>query len=217
MQDEIIELFPSVPIFYWDRMLNITCHNYKKFLKSRDITVLFSVNFGFLFPLYFLNMFIEAINLHTGYLPWNRGSQPNVWSICEETPAGVTLHRMTEKLDHGTILKRKKIEVFSRDTGKSLYERLQRLSVDMIPFFCSLVREEKKINEINEDNNGSYHSSSDFEKLKKIDLDEILSVRTFLNRLRALSFPPYKNAYFTDENGRKVFVDITLTSEEGNK
>ena len=35
---------------------------------------------------------LGVVNLHPSYLPYNRGQYPNVWSIMDGTPAGVTLH-----------------------------------------------------------------------------------------------------------------------------
>lgn len=46
----------------------------------------------------------NAVNLHISYLPWNKGADPNLWSILEETPRGATLHYMDAKLDHGDII-----------------------------------------------------------------------------------------------------------------
>ena len=34
----------------------------------------------------------RIINLHISYLPYNRGADPNLWSILEDTPSGVTIH-----------------------------------------------------------------------------------------------------------------------------
>ena len=44
------------------------------------------------------------LNLHTGYLPWNKGAYPNVWPILDGSPAGVTLHRVDAGIDTGPIL-----------------------------------------------------------------------------------------------------------------
>ena len=41
------------------------------------------------------------------YLPWNRGADPNFWSILEDTPKGVTIHIMDESIDTGDILYQK--------------------------------------------------------------------------------------------------------------
>ncbi len=66
-----------------------------------------------------------AFNLHVSYLPWNKGAFPNVWSILENTPNGVTIHRIDNGIDTGDILLQK--EVFfdeSRETLKTSYEKL---------------------------------------------------------------------------------------------
>ena len=45
----------------------------------------------------FLDLFPRGcINLHPAFLPYNRGNYPNVWSIVDKTPAGVTLHYIDE-------------------------------------------------------------------------------------------------------------------------
>eukprot|EP00392_Amoebophrya_sp_AT5.2_P019205 g19951.t1 len=38
----------------------------------------------------------RIINLHISYLPYNRGADPNLWSILERTPPGVTIHHIDE-------------------------------------------------------------------------------------------------------------------------
>src|SRR5688572_25850818 len=52
-----------------------------------------SVFFGYILKPPFLSIFPRGcLNLHPAYLPYNRGAHPNVWSIVDRTPAGVTLH-----------------------------------------------------------------------------------------------------------------------------
>lgn len=46
----------------------------------------------------------NAVNIHNAYLPFNRGADPNPWSILDDTPRGVTLHYMTAGLDKGVII-----------------------------------------------------------------------------------------------------------------
>ena len=46
----------------------------------------------------------NVINLHNSLLPWNRGADPNLWSIAENTPRGVTLHYMDAGLDKGYVI-----------------------------------------------------------------------------------------------------------------
>lgn len=44
------------------------------------------------------------VNLHISLLPWNRGADPNLWSWLENTPKGVSLHRLTVGIDEGPII-----------------------------------------------------------------------------------------------------------------
>jgi methionyl-tRNA formyltransferase len=50
----------------------------------------------------------RIINMHISFLPYNRGCSPNLWSFIDDTPKGVTIHQMSEKLDRGgyTLTKR---------------------------------------------------------------------------------------------------------------
>src|SRR4051812_27787613 len=41
----------------------------------------------------------RAVNLHISYLPWNRGSDPNLWSLLDGTPTGVTIHYLEAGID----------------------------------------------------------------------------------------------------------------------
>ena len=51
----------------------------------------------------------KIINLHISMLPWNRGTDPNLWSFLEKTPKGVTIHRIDAGLDTGDILLQKEV------------------------------------------------------------------------------------------------------------
>jgi methionyl-tRNA formyltransferase len=48
-------------------------------------------------------------NIHLSYLPFNRGAHPNFWSFIENTPAGVSIHKIDKGIDTGNIILRKKI------------------------------------------------------------------------------------------------------------
>lgn len=51
----------------------------------------------------------RVINLHISLLPWNRGSDPHLWSFLEDTPKGVTIHKMDAGLDTGDILLQREV------------------------------------------------------------------------------------------------------------
>ena len=49
------------------------------------------------------------INLHISYLPYNKGAHPNFWSWVKNTPKGVSIHLISEKIDAGDIIFQKKL------------------------------------------------------------------------------------------------------------
>jgi len=65
------------------------------------------------------------INLHIGYLPWNRGQHPNVWAWLEGSPQGVTIHQIDKGVDTGPILCQLRVPAHKDDTFRTSYERLQ--------------------------------------------------------------------------------------------
>lgn len=67
----------------------------------------------------------KIINLHISWLPWNRGSDPNLWSVIDETPKGVTIHYIDEGVDTGDILIQKLADISDDDTFRTAYEKLQ--------------------------------------------------------------------------------------------
>lgn len=66
----------------------------------------------------------NVVNIHNAYLPWNRGADPNLWSILEQTPRGVTLHYMSEKLDGGDIIAQSIVKLGTNETLDSSYYAL---------------------------------------------------------------------------------------------
>jgi methionyl-tRNA formyltransferase len=149
------------------------------------------------------------MNLHTSFLPFNRGSHPNVWPIIDGTPAGVTLHTMDSEIDKGEIIYQEKVVVEDTDTGKTLYEKLERKSMHVLKvglegFYKGDIRPYIPTKE------GTYHSHKDFLNLFEIDLEERVKLTDFINKMRALSFPPFKNAFYKNEKNEKVFIDFSL-------
>ena len=68
----------------------------------------------------------KAINLHISYLPWNRGADPDLWSLVDDTPKGVTIHYLDKGVDTGDIIVQREVNFFSRDTLGDYYGRLHR-------------------------------------------------------------------------------------------
>lgn len=150
-----------------------------------------------------------CLNLHPAYLPYNRGANPNVWSIVEGTPAGVTLHYMDSGIDTGAIIDRRRVETSFADTGKDLYERLKDAQVDLFRETWPAIIERAVTTTEQDSEAGTSHRTEEFEELCQLDPDETIRVKRFLDRLRALTFPPYENAKI-QVGDDTYYVDIEI-------
>ena len=74
----------------------------------------------------------NIINLHISLLPWNRGSDPNLWSFLDDTPKGVTIHKLSEKIDAGDILLQQEMTFdINKETLKTTYIALSNAVEDL--------------------------------------------------------------------------------------
>ena len=155
-----------------------------------------------------------CINLHLAYLPYNRGPNPNVWSIVEETPIGVTIHYINDKIDNGPIIAQRLVNKESIDTGKTLWYKLSNVAIELYKETWPKI----KNNSINptkqEHNNATMHYRNDLSKLDEIKLDDMYKAKYLINLIRARTFRPFPSAYFIDSEGKKVYVRIDLEYEK---
>src|SRR5262245_54565473 len=95
-------------------------------IRSLKADVGVSVLFGYILTRDLLSLMPHGcVNLHPAYLPYNRGAYPNVWSIVDGTPAGVTLHSIDAGIDTGPIIARREVPIDPTDTGETLYRKLE--------------------------------------------------------------------------------------------
>ncbi|MCM1050180.1 MAG: formyl transferase [Clostridiales bacterium] len=128
----------------------------------------------------------KIINMHVSLLPWNKGSSPNIWSFIDNTPKGVTIHRLEAGLDTGKIMFQK--ELFfdeDKETLSSSYQKLQEAIVDLfIENFESIRTLDFPL--IEPQSKGSYHKTADLIKLlngKQIDYNMTISeFKEFINQ-----------------------------------
>ncbi len=173
-----------------------------------------SILFDYILKPPFLQIFErDVINLHPAYLPYNRGQYPNVWSIVEGTPAGTTLHYIDPEIDTGDIIARKGVNVEAVDTGQTLYEKLERASLELFKEAWPAIATGSVSRVEQQKNEGTYHRTRDVEQIDEIDLDESYKARDLINILRARTFPPHESAYFK-EGEKKVFVRVDLEYED---
>ncbi|MBK8905702.1 MAG: formyl transferase [Anaerolineaceae bacterium] len=179
---------------------------------SADIGL--SFYFGYLLKPVFLDLFpLGVVNLHPSFLPYNKGAYPNVWSIIDDTPAGTTLHYIDSGIDTGKIIAQQALAIDPKDTGKSLHEKLEKLSVRL---FCEtwpkiMANQVQPVPQTLDV--GTVHFVKDVDQIDEIDLEKTYRAKDLVNLLRARTFPPYKGCYFLHE-GRKIFIRVQLLEEE---
>lgn len=172
------------------------------------------VSFGYLLPRTILESFpAGCINLHTGYLPHNRGAYPNVWSIVEATPAGATLHHIDEGVDTGDIIARREVPVEPIDTGESLFEKLEEGALQLFQEAWPLVVSGRASRTPQISSEGTSHRTDDVSRIDEIDLDRTYRAGDLINILRARTFPPHSGAFFR-VGGRRVFMRLELSDDE---
>lgn len=102
-----------------------------------------------------------VINMHTSYLPYNRGSHPNFWAHFDGTAHGVTIHQVSPGLDTGPILLQRKVNF---DQGETTFRATQnRLRQELEDLFLSRCEDllEGNIVGTPQTGKGSYHSVGD--------------------------------------------------------
>jgi dTDP-4-amino-4,6-dideoxyglucose formyltransferase len=161
-----------------------------------------------LFPAKLVNQ-VRCINVHPGLNPFNRGWFPQVFSIINGLPAGVTIHEIDELLDHGAIICQQAYKIEAWDTSGSAYEKIMALERELVlAHFGSILRGDYQA--IQPELSGNLNLKKDFDKLKEIELNQVGSYRDLINRLRALTHGNFDNAYFYDDSGNKIYIKIAL-------
>lgn len=154
-----------------------------------------------------------CINVHPGLNPYNRGWFPQVFSIMNHMPIGVTIHIMDTELDHGPILYQRELTLGAEETSKDVYERILATEMELI---------EEHLEDILAGNytltpmpgEGNINYKQDFEAIREIDRNKTATYGEVIDFLRAMTHEPYKNAYFYDNDGKKIFIGVQLEKEQ---
>jgi len=173
-----------------------------------------SAFFGHILRRPLLDLFAEGVvNLHPSYLPYNRGHSPNIWSIVDRTPAGVSLHYVDTGVDTGDIIARRVVPVEADDTGETLYRRLEQECVRLFSDAWPDIVEHRAVRVPQPASDATTHRRRDLDDIDHIDLDATYTARELIDVLRARTFPPFKGAYF-DVGDRRVYMELRLSSEK---
>ena len=172
------------------------------------------VLFGYVLERAFLDaMPCRFVNLHPALLPHNRGAYPNVWSIVDRTPAGVTLHFVDEGVDTGDIIAQQEVPILAPDTGEILYHRLEQAAFDLFRQTWPLLRAGREPRIPQDPAAGSSHRARDVAAIDEIDPARSYQAGKLIDILRARTFPPHTGAFFRAD-GKKIYIRIDLQAED---
>lgn len=175
---------------------------------KEDYVLAFSIHCKQMFPENMVKE-IPCINLHPGLNPYNRGWYPQVFAILNGLPHGATLHVMDEQLDHGPIIDQQAVSICEWDTSRDVYERVQQAEIMLLEKNLPSILQ-GKISAFPAKGEGNVNLKADFRSLCKLDLDQTMKLRDAIKMLRALTHPPYKNAFYYTSEGKKVYVNLEL-------
>lgn len=150
------------------------------------------------------------VNLHPSFLPYNRGAHPYIWPLINDTPAGVSIHFMTEDIDQGPIIARKKVDKQPTDNSKTLRERLMREQAELFKQSWEKILEGKS--ESQDIEKGSVNRKKDLDDISNLDLGQKMSLREAINLLRGLTYGDKYLGSFS-EKGSQYYIGVEIKKQ----
>ncbi|WP_457569038.1 methionyl-tRNA formyltransferase [Desulfurobacterium sp.] len=189
--------------------------NEKLFEKLRNIAPDFIVvaAYGKILPKELLEIpKIAPVNVHASLLPKYRGASP-IQSVLlnGEEKTGVTIMRITEKLDSGDIYIQEETPISVDDTAQTLHDRLAVMGGDLLVKALPLIASGKLKPVPQSDSEATYCA-----QIKKEDgkIDWRDTAENIFNKVRA--FTPWPSA-FTHFNGKLLKITKALPVEGQGK
>jgi len=116
-----------------------------EFLKSLHPDLLCVVAFGQILSRSILEIpKIMAVNLHASLLPKYRGAAPINWALIKgETQTGVSVIKMSQKMDAGPIILQKSLDIKESDNAQTLEDKLSTLGADLVLEVLDLIQADR--------------------------------------------------------------------------
>ena len=142
-----------------------------------------------------------CINTHASLLPKYRGAAPIQWAIVDgEEKTGVTIMQMDEGLDTGDILYVKMVDITTKETGESLFNKLEECSKKLITEALDRI-EKGDINPVKQDETKATYAKILNKQMGEIDWNKTAGEIERLIR----GFTPWPGTY-TYLNGKLLKI-----------
>lgn len=148
-----------------------------------------------------------CINVHASLLPEYRGASPIQQAILDgKKKTGVTIMQMDEGLDTGDILISKEVIIDEKETGGSLFEKLEAAGGSLIIDAVDAI-EQKKVTPVKQDEKKASHAGIIKKERGRIDFSK--SAGEIERLIRA--FDPWPSAYtsFSGKTLKLWKADVT--------
>jgi methionyl-tRNA formyltransferase len=151
---------------------------------------------------------LGAWNLHLGDAERYRGAYPSIRALINgDDTYGVTLHRIDSGTDTGDILEKLMFPIPQGFNGRDLYYLMVEKGVELFKGQWDFLLSGEALGRTRPQNGARA------ETMHRKDLSHVLRPgEEFMNRVRALTFPPFPPPYFTC-SGRRYLV--TEDKEDG--
>lgn len=82
---------------------------------------------------------IKQVNIHPAYLPYGRGSWPMPVAILKGFDSGVTLHKLSDRIDEGDLILQERIQIRKQDNLVTLMDKIKKVSEKLLDTFLDNV------------------------------------------------------------------------------
>lgn len=150
------------------------------------------------------------VNVHRSLLPYNRGLDPLRWALIDRTPAGVSLHVMTEAVDAGPVIGQREVPVTATDDIQSLSARADEHAFELFCACWPRLRRGDLAATPQEEDLATVHTWQDCEAVRCLDLNERMTVRRLLAILRSYSTADLPAYFQIAPAGERYAVRISI-------
>ena len=155
-------------------------------------------------------------NIHKSLLPLNKGANPVFWTILNNTPAGISIHKVTDKIDAGPIVEQKTINYDFSYTADKLYDKLEREQIKQFFVFWKKFKKTKILFKKKLQVKSTYYRKKNFLNLINLSKSKEKNLTKVINFLRATTFPPFQNVKL--KKGKNIYnVEIKIKKIIKNK
>lgn len=194
-------------VFYGKKISSSSEHI--DWIKKQDVDFVITVYWPWLLGNEYLAAVKDSVNFHPALLPVNRGWYPHVHSLIDGSPAGVTLHKISEGADEGDVWIQKEVKIALNESAKDIYLRLQSEIVSLFVGNWEKISLGQILPVKQDESSAIYHAKNELSSLDKVEFDG-LSAKKLFNLLRARSFGHKGFAYF-EIDGNKHYLNLRIS------